>query len=236
VPLRNGNMSGSHKVPPWFTPPPTKYKYTPIVVNPQMRRRLTYFSHARIEIGGVDFIRFSITGDSFVFHQIRKLVGTIVAIGRGVLSLPLATVALKSPFSLNMPLAPAGYLLLDYTPDSFHNRRGESSVEVNEDQLQAIRNFKLASIYPHIADLHMLREDEFRSWLLSVDRDFGYRDQQESLLTLYQAWDQARLRRRQPTAPRPANSTGELSATRTVTEVPSLRHAQLQAVPISGIP
>ncbi|KAG8575506.1 hypothetical protein GDO81_009581 [Engystomops pustulosus] len=71
---------------------------------------------------GVEFVRIVVTGQSFMLHQIRKMVGLIIAVMKGAATpefLPLSMQVSK----INLPLAPALGLVLECTHFHFHNKR-----------------------------------------------------------------------------------------------------------------
>ncbi|KAM3925574.1 pseudouridylate synthase 1 homolog isoform 1-T3 [Leptodactylus fuscus] len=104
---------------------------------------------------GVEFARITITGQSFMLHQIRKMVGLIIAVVKGVATpefLPLSMQVQK----INLPLAPALGLVLECTHFYFHNRRCLSSESTRtvtwEEYVPAVEAFKEEKIMPVIIE------------------------------------------------------------------------------------
>ncbi|GBG65537.1 hypothetical protein CBR_g51420, partial [Chara braunii] len=60
----------------------------------------------------ISFVRVSLTGESFMFNQIRKMVGTAVAVLRGRLALDLMEASLCKHARVVLPIAPAEGLLV----------------------------------------------------------------------------------------------------------------------------
>ena len=63
---------------------------------------------------GVPLVRIRVRGTSFLYNQIRYMVGAAVAVARGVLPSWHLDAALQAPFAVPVPLAPpTGLLLVD---------------------------------------------------------------------------------------------------------------------------
>ncbi|XP_056425237.1 pseudouridylate synthase 1 homolog [Hyla sarda] len=116
---------------------------------------------------GVEFARIEITGQSFMLHQIRKMVGLIVAVVKGVAApefLPLSMNIKKT----NLPLAPALGLVLECTHFHSHNRRCQTSLSTRtitwEEFLPTITAFREEKIMPVIIEGE-LSDLSFSCWL-----------------------------------------------------------------------
>ena len=62
--------------------------------------------------GGCAYVRIVLVGESFLIHQIRKMVGTAVACARGRLAMEFVEAALQRPARARTPVAPASTLVL----------------------------------------------------------------------------------------------------------------------------
>ncbi|XP_073424674.1 pseudouridylate synthase 1 homolog [Dendrobates tinctorius] len=116
---------------------------------------------------GVEFSRIVITGQSFMLHQIRKMVGLIIAVVKGAVTpefLPLSMTLEKT----NLPLAPALGLVLECTHFESHNWRCYSSHSSRtvtwEEFLPTTEAFREEKIMPVIIDGE-LRDLSFSNWL-----------------------------------------------------------------------
>lgn len=143
-------------------------------------RNILQFKWDMLEVDDVPFIRFTIRAESFVYHQIRMMIGTLIAASRGVIPGSLLPATLTSPFSFSLPVAPSGYLLLDYHPHAFDviepqlgNRLFQSNrpVQCSAEEQQTLREFKEKHIYQHIAARVRAGEDKevLDKFLLHLD-------------------------------------------------------------------
>jgi tRNA pseudouridine38-40 synthase len=96
----------------WYTRPPASRD--PDVVGNQHFRRVLYAncSAAMETVGGQPCVRLTLVGESFLLHQIRKMVATALAVARGLLPADFVGAALCRPARTRVPMAPASTLLL----------------------------------------------------------------------------------------------------------------------------
>lgn len=117
-------------------------------------------------VNGIEFVRCHVIGQSFMLHQIRKMVGLAVAIMRGAAPENIMDFALRKDTKLNVPMAPELGLFLEECYYSSYNRKFQSSHEELslKDFKDAVNEFKKSVIYPHIAATEA-RENVFPLWL-----------------------------------------------------------------------
>ncbi|KAL2611309.1 hypothetical protein R1flu_023001 [Riccia fluitans] len=127
-----------------------------------------------VTVDGIEFVRLHVVGQSFMLHQIRKMVGLAVAIMRGAAPVSVMDFALRKDTKFNVPMAPELGLFLEECYYSSYNQKFKSShEEVSlKDFVDVVREFKKRVIYPHIATTET-RDEVFPLWLHGInDRHF----------------------------------------------------------------
>jgi len=74
---------------------------------------------------GSEWYCFTVTSNSFLYHMIRKMMTTVLAVLRGVVPPLFVQMALNSPFQFAIPLAPGDFLYLDDNRFSLPKDSGE---------------------------------------------------------------------------------------------------------------
>lgn len=92
-------------------------------------------------MNGVEFVHMVVHGQSFMLHQIRKMIGYSVALARGTLA-PRATEALFTEERIRVPMAPALGLLLDRVHFRTYDLK---TTEINS---RAVKNKKFHEVRP----------------------------------------------------------------------------------------
>lgn len=120
---------------------------------PQAKRYIKSYTCEPFEIEGEQWVRLVVIGQSFMLHQIRKMVGLAVAIMRGVAPPKCLAAALHPSKDINTPLAPElGLFLVETYYDAYNRKWGELHGNVAMAPYQdAIDAFKMSPLYPHIA-------------------------------------------------------------------------------------
>lgn len=119
-----------------------------------VRRYIMSFSCTGvIDIDGAPWVRMVVIGQSFMLHQIRKMIGMALAAFRGDCTLESIDLALKSRAQLNVPMAPELGLFLDECYfDAYNTQWGHQHGEVRLSAHQeVVDKFKQEQIYPHLA-------------------------------------------------------------------------------------
>ncbi|KAK4009375.1 tRNA pseudouridine synthase A isoform X2 [Daphnia magna] len=141
--------------------------------DPSCKRYVTHFSCSLpFIVKDVEFVKITIKGQSFMLHQIRKMIGLTIAIMRGFTSKEILEKAFKME-RVNIPTAPSLNLLLEephydsynrrYGSDGVHEALDWSSCAVDVDQ------FYKNSILPVIYEGEMDSPDggSMKNWLLT---------------------------------------------------------------------
>ena len=140
---------------------------------PQAKRYILSFTCPGVFlVDGQPWVRMVVTGQSFVLHQIRKMVGMAVAEFRGVAPDGCLRHALGSMQHVATPLAPALGLFLDECHYDAYNRQWGEHQEVLqlEDWRAAVDVFKGERLYPALAKMD--REEQVNAiWLSSLNDD-----------------------------------------------------------------
>ncbi|KAK9794961.1 hypothetical protein WJX73_004923 [Symbiochloris irregularis] len=130
-----------------------------------------------VHLQGQPWVRMVVVGQSFMLHQIRKMVGLAVAIARGTAQDYVMHAALSGEHSVHVPLAPEGGLFLERCffeayNDRWKHTHGESvDVGLYADQVE---DFKMSKLYPHIANSEAYRQ-QLQLFLRSLnERNFQF--------------------------------------------------------------
>lgn len=139
--------------------------------DPSARRYIISFNaDSTISIGGIEFIKCEVVGQSFMLHQIRKMIGLAVALMRNCAPESLMDIALRQDVNINVPTAPEVGLYLDECFFSSYNKKWKDSHEAltMEAYADEVEDFKLKHIYSHIASMEY-KEGAVALWLHSLN-------------------------------------------------------------------
>ena len=154
-----GNYCGTHNF----------HNYT-IRVDPNdasaMRYIISFECGEPFVIDGVEFVRTTVVGQSFMLHQIRKLIGTMIGVMRGYWTEEDQIFALKTKESCNTPMAPElGLFLCECIYHAYNNRYAESHEPLSlDDYSDAVDAFKTQHIYPHMSATEK-SENTMETWV-----------------------------------------------------------------------
>ncbi|KAF0934780.1 hypothetical protein E2562_028635 [Oryza meyeriana var. granulata] len=150
--------------------------------DPAAKRFIISFSADRVvSLDGIDFIRCEVVGQSFMLHQIRKMVGLAVAVMRNSAPESIYDVAFRKDVNLNVPTAPEVGLYLDECMFTSYNKKWKDSHEAvsMEPYSEEAEEFKIKYIFSHIAAMEH-KEGAVALWLHSLNSrnypDFRYMD------------------------------------------------------------
>ncbi|KAM7258224.1 hypothetical protein ACFE04_013965 [Oxalis oulophora] len=138
--------------------------------DPAARRNIISF-HANtiVTVHGIDFVKCEIVGQSFMLHQIRKMMGLAVSIMRDVAPESLIETALRKDVKINVPTAPEVGLYLDECFFTSYNNKWKDHEEVSMKAYEEeAEEFKMKHIYSHIGSTEK-KEGTVGIWLHSLN-------------------------------------------------------------------
>jgi tRNA pseudouridine(38-40) synthase len=86
----------------------------------------------RVVVNDVEWIPTQVLGQSFLLHQIRKMIGVAIDVARGAVPLETMDKALSEKDSMIVNVAPAQGLFLEMSYFTGYNRRKEQSKDLND--------------------------------------------------------------------------------------------------------
>eukprot|EP00938_MAST-03A_sp_MAST-3A-sp1_P006822 g6822.t1 len=104
------------------------------------------------EMQGSMYVRLCVKGQSFLYNQIRKMVGTALYVVRGIIPMCFMEMSFKAHISTILPKAPAEGLLLrgchyEYYNETHGKTRGKIDMFESETS-QRVREFSENNVYP----------------------------------------------------------------------------------------
>uniref|UniRef100_A0A453P917 Pseudouridine synthase I TruA alpha/beta domain-containing protein n=1 Tax=Aegilops tauschii subsp. strangulata TaxID=200361 RepID=A0A453P917_AEGTS len=140
---------------------------------------ISFTANTVVSLDGIDFVRCEVVGQSFMLHQIRKMVGLAVAVMRNCAPESIYDVAFRKDIRLNVPTAPEVGLHLDECMFTSYNSKWMDTHEAVsiEPYAEEAEEFKIKYIFPHIAAMEH-KEGAVALWLHSLNSrnypDFRY--------------------------------------------------------------
>ncbi|KAG2243291.1 hypothetical protein Bca52824_094860 [Brassica carinata] len=135
------------------------------------RSIISFTANTVISLDGIEFIKCEVLGQSFMLHQIRKMMGLAVAIMRNCAPESLIETAFSKDVNITVPMAPEVGLYLDecfftsYNNTKYEDSHEEVSMEAYKEEAEA---FKLKHIYSHIGSAER-RYGSVALWLHSLN-------------------------------------------------------------------
>ncbi|XP_050725239.1 pseudouridylate synthase 1 homolog [Eriocheir sinensis] len=122
------------------------------------------------ERNGLQWVLIKIKGQSFMLHQIRKMVGLAMAITRGLVGAEVVSRAWREP-RLDVPIAPGlGLVLEEPHYDKYNKRYGDDGIHEPltwEDERQKIEEFREKFIDSTIIETE-IRDNPILHWLSTL--------------------------------------------------------------------
>ncbi|CAA0831112.1 Pseudouridine synthase family protein [Striga hermonthica] len=139
--------------------------------DPAAKRYIVSFNaNVVISIDGLEFVKCEVVGQSFMLHQICKMIGLAVAIMRNCSPESLIQTAFDPKVNINVPMAPAVGLYLDECFFSSYNKKWKDSHEElsMRDYGDEAEEFKNKYIYSHVATTEH-KDGSVALWLHSLN-------------------------------------------------------------------
>lgn len=116
------------------------------------------------------FTDYFVLGQSFMLHQIRKMVGLVIAIVRGHTTIETISKAFLTD-KLDLPMAPGLGLVLEQVHyESYNVRYGSDHDKLEWDEVETIiQKFKEEHIYPTIVNTE-IKENSMKTWLETLPK------------------------------------------------------------------
>ncbi|KAF5200571.1 tRNA pseudouridine synthase [Thalictrum thalictroides] len=135
-----------------------------------IRYIISFTANNVVTVNGIDFVKCEVVGQSFMLHQIRKLIGLAVAIMRNCAPESLVEYALQKEVNINVPTAPEVGLFLDECFFTSYNQKWKDTHEeiLMEAYAEQAEDFKMKQVYSHIASMEQ-KEGSVAIWLHSLN-------------------------------------------------------------------
>jgi len=158
----------------------------------QAKRYIISFEcSAPFEVEGEQFVRCQVVGQSFMLHQIRKLIGTMLAVVRGELTEDDQKFALLTHEFVPTPMAPElGLFLCECIYKAYNDKFGgvHENFELAK-YSERSESFKQTHVYPHIAKKER-EESTMQNWIRDVLCGRDLRDQFDAAMAASLARDE----------------------------------------------